>query len=114
MSKNAAKWVVSPTIKMSDRPGTVSVEPNKSNNAGVLTLRMFVGSPREQSFTPKGEKEAVRWTTVGTIDLDASFEVNGVECRLVAVKKFGRLSSLEVRVVGGSSSEAAADTALQF
>jgi len=114
MSKNAPKWVISPSIKMSDRPGTVTVESNKANTAGVLTLRMFVGAPKVNEFTPKGEKAPVKWTTLGSIDLDDTVTINGVECRLVAVKKFGRLSSLEVRVVGSSTESADTDTALQF
>jgi hypothetical protein len=109
MAKNAPKsLVVNPSIKMST-VDAVSVEMNKSGNAAVVTLRMFCGAAEEKSAEVKdnGKAKTVTWKVAGSIDLDSTFEVNGVECRFVAVKRFGRLSSLEIRPVATATTETA-------
>ena len=106
MAKNAPKsLVMNPSIKQS-QVDCIDTAMNGNGNAVVITIKMLAGKPEEKSAKIKedGKEKNVTWKVMGSIDLDGTFEVDGVECRLVAVKKYGRLSSLEVRPVGGSSS----------
>jgi hypothetical protein len=106
MAKNAPKsLVMNPSIKASN-VDCIDTAMNGNGNAVVITIKMLAGKPEEKSAKIKedGKEKQVTWKVMGSIDLDSTFEVDGVECRLVAVKKYGRLSSLEVRPVGGSSS----------
>jgi hypothetical protein len=114
MAKNSKKdLVVSPSIKMSNMKGCISTRMNDNGNAVVIALQMLAGSPQENEFTPKGEKKPIKWTTLGRLDLDGTFEVGGVLCRFAVVKSKWGAPSLEVRPVTAKE-EAEESTSLSF
>lgn len=103
MSKNAPKpsLVKNPTVSLSTHELIKDMGSNKAGNARKFSLTMLVGEAETKSAKIDGKE--VQWTVLGTVDLSGTFTVDGKECRLVAVKKFGRISSLEVRAVTAAS-----------
>lgn len=103
MAKNAPKSLVkNPTVSMSTHDLIENKGFNKAGNARKMSLTILTGEPEMK--TAKIDGKEVAWTVLGTVDLSGSFTIDGIECRLVAVKKFGRISSLEVRAVTSSGS----------
>lgn len=104
MSKNAPKsaLVKNPMVGISTHELLSEQGMNKPKTAHKMALTILIGEA--ETKTAKIDGKEVSWTVLGTVDLSGTFTAPcGTECRLVAVKKFGRISSLEVRAVNGEA-----------
>jgi hypothetical protein len=102
MAKNAPKSLVkNPTVSMSTHDLIEDKGHNKAGNARKIGLTILVGEAEVKTAKIKedGKEKEVSWTVLGTVDLGGTFVIDGVECRLVATKRFGRIPTLEVRAV---------------
>lgn len=79
----------------------VAVKMNSKGDAFIVSLNMFAGSPEEIEFTPEGQKEAITYAEMGSIDLDDVFDVGGTKCRfrVIKAKKKGQSDRLVIRPV---------------
>lgn len=103
MAKNAPKFVKNPTVSISTHALIEDQGTNKAGNARKIGLTILTGDGEVKNAKIDGKE--VSWTVLGTVDLSGTFLIDGVEVRLVATKKFGRISTLEVRAVTSSGSE---------
>lgn len=103
-TKNAPKTetalIENPSISQSEYD-CVDVSKNTKGDAYIVSLSMFAGSPEEIKFTPEGEKEAITYAEMGSIDLDDVFDVGGTKCRfrVIKAKKKGQSDRLVIRPV---------------
>jgi hypothetical protein len=105
MAKNAPKNLVkAPALSLSS-VDCVDTAMNSNGTAVVVTIKMLAGAPEERSAKVKedGKEKTITWKVMGSLSFDQPIVVNGTECRLVAVKKFGRLSSIEIRPVSAAA-----------
>jgi hypothetical protein len=106
--KNAPKsLVVNPTVSLSTHDLIKRDGTNKAGTANRILLTMLVGAAEQKTATVEDRKDKskknVSWTVLGTVNLDSTFVIDGVECRLAAVKGFGGQSRLEIRAVTASA-----------
>lgn len=105
MAKNAPKNLVkAPALSLST-VDCVETKMNDAKNAVVVTIRMLCGAAETKTakIREDGKEKEVSWQVMGSLSFDQPIVVNGTECRLVAVKKFGRLSSIEIRPVSAAA-----------
>jgi hypothetical protein len=109
--KNAPKHnlVKNPTVGIGTHVLLEEQGMNKPKTAHKMSLTFLTGEPETKTADIKGSDGKVKkvsWTVLGTVDLSGTFTAPcGTECRLVAVKRFGRISALEIRAVSGETAE---------
>jgi hypothetical protein len=105
--KNAPKNLLSnPAVGITTHDIINDLGLNKAGNARKFSLTFLAGAPEKKSAKIKedGKEKTVEWTVLGTVDLQGTFVIDGVECKLSVTKKFGKIPQLEIRAVTASAS----------